>query len=215
MQVLTDLQKDFLRKFAALALSQSFFLTGGTALSAFYLHHRFSEDLDFFTAEEGKVSLVLSGLEKILIDLQAQLEIKRNFRNYLEIFINRGNESLRCDFAMDSPYRLQPLVFNSEYNIYIDDLVDIACNKLSALFDRNEPKDFVDIFFLHQEQIPLETIVSEAKKKHVGMDDYWLAVSFSKAEEIEVLPRMIKAVSIDELKKFFEEKSHWLMPKLK
>ena len=30
-------------------IGESFFLTGGTALSVFYLHHRRSEDIDLFT----------------------------------------------------------------------------------------------------------------------------------------------------------------------
>ena len=30
----------------------NFYLTGGTALAEFYLHHRFSEDLDFFSEHE-------------------------------------------------------------------------------------------------------------------------------------------------------------------
>ena len=30
-------------------LRQNFYFTGGTALSAFYLHHRYSDDLDFFS----------------------------------------------------------------------------------------------------------------------------------------------------------------------
>ncbi|MBI3815671.1 MAG: nucleotidyl transferase AbiEii/AbiGii toxin family protein [Nitrospinae bacterium] len=30
-------------------IAKDFFLTGGTALSAFYLHHRESIDLDFFS----------------------------------------------------------------------------------------------------------------------------------------------------------------------
>lgn len=211
MPVLTDLQKDFLRYFSSTFLAKQFFLTGGTALSAFYLQHRLSEDMDFFTQEEGQVSLVLPELKEMVPLLKAQLEIKRNFRNYLEIFISRGEELLRCDFAMDSPYRLQPLVVNDEYHIYLDNILDIACNKLSALFDRTDPKDFVDIFFLHHEKIPLETFIGEAKKKHVGMDDYWLAVSFSKAEDIVVLPRMLKTLSLAELKNFFKEKARWLM----
>jgi hypothetical protein len=33
------------------AIERSFFLTGGTALSVFYLHHRISDDLDLFTLE--------------------------------------------------------------------------------------------------------------------------------------------------------------------
>ena len=31
------------------SIDTKFYLTGGTALSRFYLNHRYSEDLDFFT----------------------------------------------------------------------------------------------------------------------------------------------------------------------
>jgi len=31
---------------------KNFYLTGGTALSEYYLHHRISEDLDFFSERE-------------------------------------------------------------------------------------------------------------------------------------------------------------------
>ena len=33
-------------------LRDNFYFTGGTALSQFYLQHRFSEDLDFFTTQQ-------------------------------------------------------------------------------------------------------------------------------------------------------------------
>lgn len=33
-------------------INQLFYLTGGTALSEFYLKHRYSEDLDFFSEKE-------------------------------------------------------------------------------------------------------------------------------------------------------------------
>jgi hypothetical protein len=37
-------------------IEHSFFLTGGTALSVFYLHHRISDDLDLFTLEHVSLS---------------------------------------------------------------------------------------------------------------------------------------------------------------
>ena len=37
-------KQEFIRK--------NFYLTGGTALAAFYLGHRYSEDLDFFSESE-------------------------------------------------------------------------------------------------------------------------------------------------------------------
>jgi hypothetical protein len=42
------LQRDFLYSFFAQPASAPFVLTGGTALAAFYLQHRVSEDIDLF-----------------------------------------------------------------------------------------------------------------------------------------------------------------------
>lgn len=43
--VLTPFQEELLRAIAGTEIGEAFFLTGGTALAAFYLHHRLSEDL--------------------------------------------------------------------------------------------------------------------------------------------------------------------------
>jgi len=53
MTVLNSSQDAFLRAFARSSLQSNFHLTGGTALAAFYLQHRYSEDLDFFTGDEA------------------------------------------------------------------------------------------------------------------------------------------------------------------
>jgi len=42
---LTPLQSEFLIRFFATDFGQDFFLTGGTALAAFHLHHRVSMGL--------------------------------------------------------------------------------------------------------------------------------------------------------------------------
>lgn len=212
-KVLTQLQEDFLKQFALTSIRDYFFLTGGTALSAFYLQHRISEDMDFFTEEEGQIPRVLPVLQEIVSELDASLEIKRSFRSYLEAFITKEKQIIRCDFAMDSPYRLEKKIFRQDYGIYVDNVLDISCNKLSALYDRGDPKDFVDIYFIDREVIPFEKLVKEAKKKHVGLDNYWLAISLAKIEEIGILPRMLKPVTLNELKSFFQDKARKLMEK--
>lgn len=45
--ILTEYQKAFLKEIGNSPLREVFKLTGGTALSAFYIEHPFSEDLDF------------------------------------------------------------------------------------------------------------------------------------------------------------------------
>ena len=50
VKILTELQKKMLEIFFSVPeLKEHFYLTGGTALSAFYLQHRLSDDLDLFT----------------------------------------------------------------------------------------------------------------------------------------------------------------------
>jgi len=213
MEVLTALQEEFINAFANTALKDLFFLTGGTALSAFYLQHRLSEDVDFFTEDEGAITRVLPIFKDIVAKLRLKLEISRAFRSYIELFMMRETEMLRCDFALDSPYRLGAKIFNKEYGIFIDNSLDISCNKLSALYDRNEAKDFVDIYFIDKEIMNFEKLVAEAKKKHIGLDNYWLAISLAKIEDVSILPKMLKPVSIKELQIFFKEKAHCLLNK--
>jgi len=211
MKVLTALQEEFLKIFSATELKNIFYLTGGTALSAFYLQHRISEDMDFFTDEERDVLRALPIINEIASKIKGEIEIKKSFISYIEFFITRGDEIVRCDFALDSPYRLGEKVLNKKYDIYIDNLIDISCNKLSALYDRGEPKDFVDVFFIDREVISFEKLIEKAKKKHVVLENYWLSVSLAKVENIGILPRMRKEITIEELKNFFREKAIWLM----
>ena len=49
--LLTTIQREFLTVFAGLPDQESFYLAGGTGLAQFYLGHRLSFDLDFFTGE--------------------------------------------------------------------------------------------------------------------------------------------------------------------
>jgi predicted nucleotidyltransferase component of viral defense system len=47
--ILTDHQQKALKLIAQTQLAEDFYFSGGTALAYFYLQHRKSEDLDFFS----------------------------------------------------------------------------------------------------------------------------------------------------------------------
>ncbi|MDA8122822.1 MAG: nucleotidyl transferase AbiEii/AbiGii toxin family protein [Deltaproteobacteria bacterium] len=211
MEILTDFQEEILRKISETELKDIFCLTEGTALSAFYLRHRLSEDLDFFTEVPDAVSRVLPVLERIAADLSAKVVVRCEFRTFLEAHIEAGPEIVRIDFALDSPYRLEPVRRFPPWDVAVDNPTDIACNKLSALFDRADPKDFIDVFFIDREILPLPRLIGIARKKHVGMDDYWLAVAFSKAATLSILPRMIRPVTVEELQFFFAAAANRLL----
>lgn len=51
--ILTKRQQQLLQAFSLENyIQQSFYLSGGTALAEYYLQHRLSEDLDFFSLQE-------------------------------------------------------------------------------------------------------------------------------------------------------------------
>jgi predicted nucleotidyltransferase component of viral defense system len=58
MDLLTPLQRRLLAEIGGSPLRDQFFLTGGTALAAFYLYHRYSVDLDLFTENPAAVAQV-------------------------------------------------------------------------------------------------------------------------------------------------------------
>lgn len=212
--ILTPLHRAFLSTFAETDINKEFFLTGGTALAHFYLQHRISEDLDFFTEIPGAVSRVRPTLEIISSSLTLDLEIHREYENFLEVFLTRDKDTIRCDFALQSPFRLQPIAVAEEFGIYVDNLLDIACNKFSALFDRHEAKDFVDVYFLCHEFMTFDEILAHAQQKHIGLDEYWLARALENVFSIEKLPRMLKPLELSSLSSFFEKQIARLLERL-
>jgi predicted nucleotidyltransferase component of viral defense system len=212
MDLLTPLQRRLLQAIGDTPLREAFFLTGGTALAALYLHHRLSVDLGLFTEDPAAVAQVPPAMQEIAAQRGLDLLFTRTLGTFLQALVTSPDgERVAFDFAQDSPYRLEPTRLDPELGLMVDNPTDIACNKLSALFDRAEPKDFVDVYFVVQELLPFERLVTLARRKHVGMDDYWLAVALAQVEEVQILPRMIKPLSLAALKDFFLARSRELM----
>jgi predicted nucleotidyltransferase component of viral defense system len=206
MDVLTPLQASLLREIGRSPLKELFYLTGGTALSAFYLGHRYSVDLDFFTPDPTAVERVPPLLQEIAHALDAEITFTRMLDSFLEGFLQSASgERVEMDFAQDSPFRLEPTRIDDEFGVQVDGVIDIAANKLSALFGRAEPKDFVDVYFICRDVVAREKLLELTRQKHLGIDDYWLAVAFKRAEGVALLPRMIKPLSLPELKGYFLE----------
>lgn len=65
-----------------------FYLTGGTALSEFYLHHRLSEDLDFFSEQEIEKSWLTTLVTNLTHKLPIKTVDRREIFNRNLIFLN-------------------------------------------------------------------------------------------------------------------------------
>ncbi len=145
--LLTKHQKILLKHFAVFPGASKFYITGGTALSAFYLGHRLSEDLDFFTGDEVEIEPVLAFL-KSLPEVQ-DLNLERKFDRKIFVIHYGAAEFLRVEFTKYPFKRIKP--FEKVEGIQVDSILDILANKLVALTDRKDIKDYVDIYFILKE----------------------------------------------------------------
>ncbi len=155
-----------------------FFLTGGTALSRYYTHHRYSDDLDFFVISDpeyaGHVNIILQRL--IAAENSGVFHLDRNSLNkgkaYTQLFITDTEQNeieLKVEFINDVAAHYGSIAYVPILG-RIDSLRNILSNKLTALF-RSEPKDVVDIHAIAlQQSFNWRDIVTEAKSKEAGAD---------------------------------------------
>jgi predicted nucleotidyltransferase component of viral defense system len=212
IDILTPRQKSVIQTLVKEPSFRDFYLTGGTALSAFYLGHRWSDDLDFFTENPQAVRQASPIIQKIARKLKARISLGRRFETLFECaLVFPGNERLKMDFALDMPGRLAPVRKENHWGLQVDNRWDIACNKLSALYERTEPKDLVDVYFIHKKILPLPQLIRKARKKYKGLDDYGLAMAFFKVKDVTFWPRMVTAFDPSEAQAFFLSQARRLM----
>ena len=127
-------------------LDVEFYLTGGTALSRIYLHHRFSDDLDFFVNGvsdfKHQVSTVLKGL--IVSGLKFDTPVADE--GFARIFIFERENSLKLDFVNDIPFHSGTFSKTALFP-RTDNILNILSNKLTAL-SRYSAKDVVDVIYI-------------------------------------------------------------------
>lgn len=150
MTNLNENQKILVKLLSVSPLARKFYLTGGTALSTFYLHHRLSIDLDFFSDKPffyDELTIFLNTIKE-KFNLQ-EIPVVKIFDRWQ--FTIEGKEPVKLEFVYfnHEKKRLKPLKKNM--GILIDSLDDIAANKTLAYFDRNEPKDLFDLYYLINE----------------------------------------------------------------
>jgi len=202
--VLTPLQQDSLAVFFADPIAQRFWLTGGTALAAFYLGHRPSEDLDLFTLDAEALDQARRVMPNIAQESQGVLTSGISAPYYQQFFLTRpGLPPLKLDLVREvGPQFGQRQAVGG---VIVDSWVNIATNKVAAIFGRTAAKDFVDLYFLLHAGHDLKTLISLAQEKDRGLTEFYLGYSMRQVTRFDALPRMFKAITLEELRAFYLE----------
>ena len=215
---LTPIQKNLLVEFAKIREAPFFYLTGGTALAEFYLGHRRSYDLDFFTGEKDLITPFTRVIEEKLLRAQFTASVIRRFESFAEFEIHKEGEKTRLHFAYDSPFRFGEPHF-SEFGVKVNDYRDLVVDKLLTFFGRWKHRDAIDMFFILKTE-PIETLMEMARQKDPGFDLYWFSIALKEVDafpdEISQWPvDMVVEVDARELKGKFLSLAREIMDKIK
>lgn len=123
-------------------------LQGGTALSAYHLHHRESEDLDFFADSPldarswGEFVQQRTAAEGIFLEPQGKPNM--GIARYVATSPEFPEQRVKIDLVQESPYKLAPLEETAE-GVWIGSYRDLCVGKLNAICGRFEERDFIDL----------------------------------------------------------------------
>lgn len=216
--IISAVQKRIIECFKHSTDSPSFYLSGGTALAEFYLGHRKSYDLDFFTPEEKLILPFSRILDQELERGGFAVTVVRRFSAFAEFEVAVENEATKLQLGYDSPFRFES-VAESELGIAVNDYKDIIVDKLLAFFGRAEPRDAVDLFFILQQE-DIWKLAELAGIKDPGFELYWLAVACGRVndfpKDMQAWPvEMIKQTTAAEIKNLFRRLSIEILDMLK
>src|SRR3989338_551168 len=146
-EILTAHQLEFLDRAKDIDFFlKNFYLSGGTALAAFYLKHRYSEDLDFFSEKEIDLFNLDVCLNTIKKDLNiSKIDFQQSYNRNL-FFLSFGKEVLKTEFAYFPFSRIEKGILHK--GIEIDSLLDIATNKLFTIYQRSQARDYIDLYYI-------------------------------------------------------------------
>lgn len=139
----------------------SFYLTGGTCLHRFHTQIRYSDDLDFFSSDNDlfrdDMLLVLGALSTQGLEFEKIVDT----RDFVRLMI-QGR--LKADFVNDRVFRVGKSIRTDKG--LLDNIENIAANKICAVLGRDEPKDVFDLITIHEmNRVNWAEILVHSRKK--------------------------------------------------
>lgn len=199
----TPLQQAIFDKFAQDRHLKQFYFTGGTALSAIYLHHRESEDMDFFSERDFSNSITDEFVQKVAKSTKTKIQFNQIEGTRMYQLTRSKIPVIKIDFNF---YPYKRLEKGRKINgVEIDSLRDIGVNKLQTIISRTQIKDFVDFYFLLKQFTLWDLIYGLEPKFNMEFDYFLVSNALFKIRGFERLPKMLVPLTLKELKDFYKE----------
>lgn len=196
------------QKLVEIPLLREFYLAGGSA-TALQLGHRISRDLDFFTPESFSILELLENLSKI-----QKPQVRQEEPGTLTVIMGDIPMSF---FEYKAKLLKSPISFES---VRIASLLDIALMKLVTIGQRGARRDFVDLYYIMQnEKWPFKSLLARIPEKYPQIDfpSYHFIRALGFFEDAEKDPPLLmldEEYSWDTIVFFFKEASKSLIKNL-
>lgn len=185
---------------------KKFYLSGGTALSSWYLHHRESYDLDFFSDKSFDGEKITHRIKQYAKKLDYQsLTVNDDFGFYTYMFRYADNSRFKVDFCHYTTQRLTKGI--NWKGLEIDSMYEIAVNKMHTIRTNGRERDYVDLYcILQKTRWDIKKLLRDADKKFDSVTDYLqVAKHFLKAGEISEFPNMFVPFHKKDMYSFYED----------
>ncbi len=187
------------------AVTNRYYLTGGTALSYYYFHHRISEDLDFFTLDipiENELALWAKKTAKNTGAIEVEFQ---TLSAQIVYYFRYSDDVVKVDFAQ-YPFE-HAGTFHMDGALRVTSKLDIGINKLQAIQTRARGRDYVDLYaIIHEGNIPLSDLQKGYRVKfdmYVAPEEW--AKYFLKILDASDQPRFLGNVKWDRVQQYFLE----------
>ena len=202
--ILTKTQQTLLKElFSQKIIRKYFYLSGGTALSEYYLHHRYSEDLDFFTELEFDpmdIQIVLKTLTKKLAI--KKIDYQQSFNRNI-FYLHFGSSIVKTEFTF---YPFEHIEAPKDINgVSVDSLIDIAVNKAFTIYQKPRSRDFIDLYLiLKKKEWKFTDIRKKARVKFdTPIEPLQLAQALTEVSVLKDFPRLLISLNPKEWQNFW------------
>lgn len=128
---------------------------------------RYSDDIDIFHDREESVAMAAKADAALLAEHGFAIEWLRREPGLHAVAARRHGQSTRLEWARDSDFRFFPTTRDDLFGYRLH-VFDIATNKALAAAGRREPRDLLDLLYIHTRHAPLGAVIWAAVAKDPG-----------------------------------------------
>lgn len=128
---------------------------------------RFSGDIDIFHDREEDVAIASIADAAFLSENGFEIHWLRREPGVHAAIVKKQGDNTKLEWVRDSNYRFFPIVRDDLFGYRLH-VIDLAANKALAGAGRREPRDVLDLLYIHEQYLPIGAVIWAAVSKDPG-----------------------------------------------